>query len=264
METILMLGVGLPALLIIIAILLRIRTWLRLRHIPGPPFAAFSELWLLQKTLAGRCHLHTAEACEKYGSIVRIGPNELITNDPEVLKKLSAIRSSYTRSNWYDGTRVEPDHNHVMSERNETLHNERRAKMAAGYSGKENDHLEHSIDSNITKFVKLVESKYLSTDTAYKPVDFAPKSQFFTLDVISDIAFGNSFGNLEADKDVFSYIKATEEIFPMMILLGTFPWLAQVFFTRPFKSLLPSDTDTVGMGKLMGFLFLHLRVLILI
>jgi hypothetical protein len=121
------------------------------------------------------------------------------------------------------------------------------------YSGKENDHLEGSIDSNIAKLIKLLESKYLSTDTVYKPVDFAPKSQFFTIDVISEIAFGKSFGNLEADEDTSSYIKATEEIFPMIILLGTFPWLAQVFFSRPFKGLLPSDTDAAGMGKLMGF-----------
>jgi hypothetical protein len=84
-------------------------------------------------------------------------------------------------------------------------------------------------------------------------VDFAPKSQYFTLDVISDIAFGKAFGNLEADEDVTSYIKATEGVFMMMILLGSFPWLAQIFFAYPFKSLLPSDTDDIGMGKLIGF-----------
>ena len=46
-----------------------------------------------------------------------------------------------------------------------------------------------------------------------------------------------------------------EETFPMIVLLGAFPWLANVFFSRPMKSLLPSDTDSVGMGKLMGFVF---------
>lgn len=39
----------------------------------------------------------------------------------------------------------------------------------------------------------------------------------------------------------------------MIVLLGAFPWLAQIFFSYPFKSLLPSDKDTVGIGKLMGF-----------
>jgi hypothetical protein len=43
----------------------------------------------------------------------------------------------------------------------------------------------------------------------------------------------------------------------MIVLLGAFPWLAQIFFSRPFKSLLPSGKDTVGIGKLMGFVLLY-------
>ena len=64
----LQLGYVLLALLLSTAIVQRTRTWLRLRHIPGPRFAGISELWLLQKTFGGRCHLDTAEACTKYGS----------------------------------------------------------------------------------------------------------------------------------------------------------------------------------------------------
>lgn len=58
----------------------------------------------------------------------------LVTDDPEVLKKLSAVRSPYTRSDWYDGMRFEADHGHVFSERNEKRHTELRGKMAAGVS----------------------------------------------------------------------------------------------------------------------------------
>jgi hypothetical protein len=208
------------------------------------------------------------------GPLVRIGPNHLVTDDPEVLKKMSAVRSPYRRSIWYEGMRLEPDYFNVISERDESRHNDLRTKMAAGvshqnyyfsfgrahqnkYSGKDNEDLEQSIDANIAKLIRLLETKYVSTNAAYKPVDFAPKSQFFTLDVISDIALGKSFGNLDADEDLSSYIKTTEETFPMIILLGAFPWLANLFFSRPLKSLLPSDTDNVGMGKLMGSVLLY-------
>jgi hypothetical protein len=66
-DMVLRLGWGLLVLLIGTAIVNRTRTWLRLRHIPGPRFAGISELWLLRKTFGGRCHLDTAEACTKYG-----------------------------------------------------------------------------------------------------------------------------------------------------------------------------------------------------
>ena len=81
----------------------------------------------------------------------------------------------------------------------------------------------------------------------------AEKSQLLTLDIISEIAFGSPFGNLTADKDTSSYIKTMEEMFPLTVLLGTWPALADVFFWKPLRPLLPKETDTSGMGKLMGF-----------
>ncbi|KAE9363167.1 cytochrome P450 [Stipitochalara longipes BDJ] len=209
------------------------RTWLRLRHIPGPRFAGVAELWLLQSVRGGRCHMDTAEACKKYGSIVRVGPHQLVTGDPDVLRKMSAVRSPYRRSSYYDGMRLEPNYTHVLSERDENRHNQLRANMGPG-------------------FIHLLGSKYLSTNTEFKPVDFAPKAQYFTLDVISEIAFGEAFGNLEADEDLASYIKTTEETIPILICLTVFPWLVRIFFSWPFTYLLPSDKDTVGLGKLMG------------
>jgi hypothetical protein len=56
------------AILIGYAFISRLRTWFRLRHIPGPAFAGFSKVWLLRKAIGGRFHLDTAEVCEKYGS----------------------------------------------------------------------------------------------------------------------------------------------------------------------------------------------------
>jgi hypothetical protein len=64
-------GWGLLAALITTTIVVRVRTWLRLRHFPGPPLAAWSKLWLLRKTSGGRFHLDTAEACEKYGKLLQ-------------------------------------------------------------------------------------------------------------------------------------------------------------------------------------------------
>lgn len=37
-----------------------------------------------------------------------------------------------------------------------------------------------------------------------------------------------------------------------MILIGALPWLAQILHSRLFKSLLPTDKDVYGLGKVMG------------
>lgn len=83
-------------------------------------------------------------------------------------------------------------------------------------------------------------------------MDFAQKAQFFTLDVISDIAFGKAFGYLETDEDVFSYIKTTEDTIPVMILVGALPWLAQIIQSPVLKSFMPSDKDVYGLGRVMS------------
>src|SRR5690606_10285852 len=70
------------------------------------------------------------------------------------------------------------------------------------YSGKDNEALESSIDFHIAELINLIRRKYLSTETTYKPVDFAEKISFMTLDVISRIGFGEPFGSLLADRDV--------------------------------------------------------------
>jgi hypothetical protein len=94
--------------------------------------------------------------------------------------------------------------------------------------------------------------KYLSTKAEFKLIDFAQKAQFFTLDVISDIAFGREFGYLANDKNMFSYIKTTKDTIPVMVLVGALPWLAQILHSRLFKSLLPTDKDEYRLGKVMG------------
>ncbi|CZR62527.1 related to pisatin demethylase (cytochrome P450) [Phialocephala subalpina] len=100
--------------------------------------------------------------------------------------------------------RLEPGIDNIVSQRDGKLHNSLRAKMALSHSGKDNDHLEETIDQH------LLGTKYLSAGTKYRPVDFSSKAQYFTLDVITDIAFGKPFGNLAADEDLHHYIELME------------------------------------------------------
>ena len=63
---------------------------------------------------------------------MRISPNELVTNDLDLIYKMSAVRSSYTRSSTYDSTAFDWEVNHVFSERDEARHLELRRKLAPG------------------------------------------------------------------------------------------------------------------------------------
>lgn len=55
-----------------------------------------------------------------------MGPNLLITDDPELLKHMSAARSPWRRSPWYAGMKLDPKCDTVFSTRDEKLHSEMR------------------------------------------------------------------------------------------------------------------------------------------
>lgn len=61
---------------------------------------------------------------------MRIGPNELLCTDPDALRRMSAIRSPYTKGDFYDSGRITPGVDNVVSIRDEDEHKAMRAKMA--------------------------------------------------------------------------------------------------------------------------------------
>jgi hypothetical protein len=69
------------------------------------------------------------------GNLTRIGPNDLVTDDPEIIRRISAVRSPYTRSDWYNATAFSHKINHVFCERNEERHIDLRNKLVPGVSG---------------------------------------------------------------------------------------------------------------------------------
>lgn len=56
----------------------------------------------------------------------------LLTTDPELLKRMNAVRSSFTRSEWYTALRLHPNRDNITSVTDETVHADIRNRMAPG------------------------------------------------------------------------------------------------------------------------------------
>lgn len=113
--------------------------------------------------------------------------------------------------------------------------------------------MEGSIDLLIASLVHLIETKYISTSDDYRPMDFGEKASFFTLDVISELAFGEAFGYLENDSDVFEYLSITKTFIPIMMVMGDVPSLANLLQSPALRGLLPSESDKLGFGAFIGY-----------
>lgn len=65
------------------------------------------------------------------GALVRIGPNQLLCTDPDVLRRMSSVRSMYTKGDFYDSGRIIPGVDNVVSMRDENEHKAMRGRMWA-------------------------------------------------------------------------------------------------------------------------------------
>ncbi len=93
----------------------------------------------------------------------------------------------------------------------------------------------------------------MSTDKENKPLDFGRKAQYFTLDVISDVAYREPFGFMETDSDLYDYTKIVESVFVAAAMVTIFPWINWILNLSIMKAVLPSDEDLLGIGKIQGY-----------
>ena len=108
-----------------------IRSYWRLRKIPGPRWNAWSVMPICYTHYKGRIMADLFAWTEKYGPLVRIAPNTLLVNDPDVCRRMSDRQSAYVRDDFYLTARLVPGEDNVFSIVDEDAHTTRRKKMVS-------------------------------------------------------------------------------------------------------------------------------------
>jgi hypothetical protein len=157
-----------PLALAVAAYLAKVyRDYARLRNFKGPWLSGWTDLWLVRSALGLQTHEDFARVCKKYGKrrvsassnslfssdsalqfdislvrmlthvlsvgpIARVAPNILITSSPELMFRMNAARSPYTKGSWYAGLQMPPGQDNLFSQVDEKKHTLRRAQMADG------------------------------------------------------------------------------------------------------------------------------------
>jgi hypothetical protein len=103
-----------------------------LSQIPGPASARFSRLWLWRALSSGKADQIFVKIEKQYGesvcyikesvltrpgSLVRIGPNHLLTSDPLTTRRILSPASGYTRGPWFDSLSTDFAVGNLVSER---------------------------------------------------------------------------------------------------------------------------------------------------
>ncbi|OAG13648.1 pisatin demethylase [Alternaria alternata] len=213
-----------------------IRTWKRLRHIPSAHITApFSYYWLGRTTYSGRQYWVLRDLHAKHGPLVRIGPNEVLTDDPNVLRTVSSTRSNYARSDWYHAGRFNPYRDNLFTIIDPGAHKKAKARSMAAYNGRDTGGLEGIIDEQVKIFIDVIRNRYVvaSPGNGQPLLDLVAITSYFTMDVITRMGFGKAVGYLEDEKDHYDFLGTVDELWPRMSTVADVPWIRKFLFS-PF------------------------------
>lgn len=225
-------------------------SWYRLRHIPGPFLASISHAWLAQQSIAGT-HRRAHRDIAKYGRLVRTGPNYLVTDDPDILRRIHATRRPYPRDPWYTGLRMGAS-DYMATITDTDAHDRIKAKLASGYGGRDGVDMEGLVDQQVVHLIEVIRDRYLSKGADVRPVDFSLLVRYFALDVITSVDTGKALGFLDADGDLYGYTKTTDSLFLAFSLSMDNPVLRWLLQSPLCSFLYPRPTDKTGIGKIQG------------
>lgn len=224
--------------------------WWKLRKFASAAWLAnFSYLWLAKTTYSGRQYWVHRELHHEH-KLVRIGPNELITGDPEILRRINKERSGYDRGSWYTSGRFNPYHDNMFSVEKSADHAKFKSRVAHAYTGREILDMEIGVNEQVTTLLSVMRGRYAGQN---RHLELGQFSSFFTLDVITRLAFGHEFGYLDQETDLYGFLGSLHDLWPRISTSADVPWIRNILFSTPFLKLLgPKPQDKAGFGALMG------------
>ncbi|KAI5917092.1 cytochrome P450 [Camillea tinctor] len=173
-----------------------------LAKVPGPFWAKFSNLYRIRLSRAGHFHRELIKLHEKYGNVLRIGPNNLSVAEPMAFREIYRAGNKFPKDASYKvmkGTRPFD----LTGETREDVHSSQRKLVARAYTMESMIHLEPKVDSMIRLFLEKLDTKIGET------FDIGTWFQLFAFDIIGAVSFTRPFGFVEAgdDQGTFSRIQ---------------------------------------------------------
>jgi hypothetical protein len=107
--------------IVLLYIISALASWWRLRNFKGPWLGKFSYLYMARAELSKHANVYWLAASTKYGKLIRIGPNDLISSDAEIMRQINGGRSGFTKSNFYDVMKVTGSQSHYHKKTDLTL-----------------------------------------------------------------------------------------------------------------------------------------------
>ncbi|PGH08723.1 hypothetical protein AJ79_05914 [Helicocarpus griseus UAMH5409] len=207
-----------------------------LRSIPGPFLAKLTDIYRLLLVRTGSAQEHHLRLHQRYGPLVRLGPNNVSVGSPAAIPILYNTRTRFPKSAFYPVMgnvahgKVVPT---IFSTRDEFVHEMMKRPIAQVYAMTNLKTYEPLVESTEAFFFEKLE-KLADERRAF---DLGTWLHWFATDVIMEITFGKRFGFLEREEDVDDILKTIERRFRYVATTCQMPWLDKLLHKNPLVGI---------------------------
>ncbi|EME86913.1 uncharacterized protein MYCFIDRAFT_151905 [Pseudocercospora fijiensis CIRAD86] len=178
---------------------------------PGPFLAKITDLHQTYHALKGDRHLEFWRCHEKYGPVVRFGPNSLSFNSNTALKEIYGFKSNVRKADFYQAFWASKDAFSTHSSIDKSVHARKRRVLSQAFSDAAIKSMENHILAHVRQFCQNLGglttfgSVPNSESKGYgEPIEISDQANYLTFDIMGDLCFGKAFGMLERPGNRFA------------------------------------------------------------
>ncbi len=218
----------------------------------GPVLASFTSFWAIYDTWATADKAPYIGLHEKYGNVVRLSPKKLSFAQPEATRDIYGPNGLAQKSDLHlvaQQTSRGEAFQTLFATTNKDWHDRVRRCVNSAFSMTTMVQYEAYTDDTIKVFLQQLEKRFADKIGPEGTVDFPKWMAFFTDDAITNIAYGERIGHLEAGEDVGGILAYMHKVgirhilfaqMPALELLGRknpiFLWLQRKGWFNPLPS----------------------------
>lgn len=188
-----------PVLYIFLRTIYRISRVHPLSHIPGPLLPRVSSLWLVYHAWLGDECTTVHKIHQKYGPVVRTGPNSVAIADGDALNEIYVSKGGFRKTDFYGNFDID-GHKSLFSE----LYVERRAVRAKAvlplFSSGSLRTGKDVLEGLARDFAELCKIKAGESRRTGKAVNVLEVARGLSVDAVTGYLFGRSYGGLASAK----------------------------------------------------------------
>lgn len=199
------------------------QSYSRLSNIPGPSLAKFTDFWRYKSQNSKGHTSRLLELHQKYGKLVRIGPNHISISDPTAIPVVYSTNPTWPKGPSYYGAIPVSKNRPVPSiiGMGEAQHTAVRRSVGRAFTTNSLLDYEDSIEATGHDLITALSRQ--------KETDIGEWLQYFAMDVLIRIAFSDSLGLLEKGDDIDGTLAAVMARFDHWGHWGAMPQADYVF-----------------------------------